>query len=53
MNALELELGAATVSADGTSYRSLEHRLDDTYETVTFLFDRTHPGRSRHHRDLL
>ena len=25
LNAVELELGAATVSADGTSYRSLEH----------------------------
>ncbi len=44
MNALELELGAATVSADGTSYRSLEHRLDDTYETVTFIFDREIPA---------
>jgi puromycin-sensitive aminopeptidase len=43
MHALELELGAATVSADGTSYRSLEHRLDDTYETVTFVFDREIP----------
>src|SRR5580658_5780310 len=44
MNALELELGAATISADGTSYRSLEHRLDDTYETVTFVFDREMPA---------
>jgi puromycin-sensitive aminopeptidase len=43
LNALELELGAATISADGTSYRSLEHRLDDTYETVTFEFDRDLP----------
>ncbi len=44
MNALELELGAATISADGTSYRSLEHHLDDTYETVTFVFDREIPA---------
>ncbi|MGP8009227.1 MAG: M1 family metallopeptidase [Acidimicrobiales bacterium] len=43
LHALELELGAATVSADGTSYRSLEHRLDETYETVTFDFERELP----------
>jgi puromycin-sensitive aminopeptidase len=43
LNAVELELGAATVSADGTSYRSLEHRMDDTYETATFVFDRQLP----------
>jgi aminopeptidase N len=43
LNAVELELGAATVSADGTSYRSLEHTLDDTYETATFVFDRELP----------
>ncbi len=44
MHALDLELGAATLSSDGTSYRSLEHRLDDTYETVTFVFDREIPA---------
>ncbi len=44
MHALDLELGAATLSSDGTSYRSLEHRLDDTYETVTFAFDREIPA---------
>ncbi len=44
MNAIELELGAATVSADGTSYRSLEHYLDEEYETVTFVFDRELPA---------
>jgi puromycin-sensitive aminopeptidase len=43
LNAVELELGAATVSTDGTSYRSLEHSMDDTYETVTFVFDRELP----------
>ncbi len=43
MHALDLELGAATLSSDGTSYRSLEHRFDDTYETVTFVFDRELP----------
>jgi puromycin-sensitive aminopeptidase len=44
LHALGLELGAATVSADGTSYRSLEHRLDETYETVTFDFERELPA---------
>jgi puromycin-sensitive aminopeptidase len=44
LHAIELELGAATVSADGTSYRSLEHRFDETYETVTFVFDRVLPA---------
>jgi puromycin-sensitive aminopeptidase len=44
MHALDLELGAATLSSDGTSYRSLEHRLDDTYETATFVFDREIPA---------
>jgi puromycin-sensitive aminopeptidase len=44
LHALGLELGAATVSADGTSYRSLEHHLDETYETVTFDFERELPA---------
>ncbi len=44
LHALGLELGAATVSSDGTSYRSLEHRLDETYQTVTFVFDRDLPA---------
>jgi len=44
LHAIELELGAATISADGTSYRSQEHRLDETYETATFVFDRELPA---------
>jgi puromycin-sensitive aminopeptidase len=44
LHSLDLELGAATVSADGTSYRSLEHHFDETYETVTFEFDRELPA---------
>ena len=44
LNALGLELGAATISSDGTSYRSLEHRVDETYQTVTFVFDRDLPA---------
>jgi len=43
LNAVDLELGAATISADGTSYRSQEHHLDETYETATFAFDRELP----------
>jgi puromycin-sensitive aminopeptidase len=43
LNALDLELGAATVSADGTSYRSLEHTTDETYQTATFVFERELP----------
>jgi len=43
LHAAELELGAATVSADGTSYRSQEHRLDNDYETATFVFERELP----------
>ncbi|MGA2123978.1 MAG: M1 family aminopeptidase [Acidimicrobiales bacterium] len=43
LNALDLELGAATVSSDGTSYRSLEHTMDETYQTATFVFDRELP----------
>ena len=43
LHAVELELGAATISADGTSYRSQEHHLDETYETATFVFDRDLP----------
>jgi puromycin-sensitive aminopeptidase len=43
MHALDLELGAATISADGTSYRSQEHHFNETYETVNFVFDRTLP----------
>ncbi len=44
LHSLDLELGAATVSADGTSYRSLEHHPDATYETVTFDFERELPA---------
>ncbi|MHB2027914.1 MAG: M1 family metallopeptidase [Acidimicrobiales bacterium] len=43
LHAIELELGAATVSTNGSNYRSLEHHLDETYETATFHFDRELP----------
>ncbi|MGH3733827.1 MAG: M1 family metallopeptidase [Acidimicrobiales bacterium] len=44
LNAVDLELGAATISAEGTSYRSLERFLDEAYETATFVFDRELPA---------
>ncbi len=53
LNALDLELGAATISSDGTSYRSLEHTMDETYQTATFVFDRDLPTRSGDPRDRL
>ncbi len=43
LNALDLQLGAATVSCDGTSYRSIEHTTDETYQSATFVFDRDLP----------
>jgi puromycin-sensitive aminopeptidase len=39
LNAIELELGAATVSDGGATLRSGEPTLDETYETATFSFD--------------
>lgn len=39
LNATELELGAATVTAAGTGHRSVETQLDEKYETATFEFD--------------
>ncbi len=44
LHARDLKLGAATVSRQGTSYRSHDHRLDETYETATFLFDQEIPA---------
>ncbi|HVB70729.1 MAG TPA: M1 family metallopeptidase [Acidimicrobiales bacterium] len=39
MNAIDLDLGAATVSIAGTSLRSRELVLDATYQTATFGFE--------------
>lgn len=39
LNAIELELGAATVTAGGTGPRSVDLVLDETFETATFVFD--------------
>ena len=38
LHAIELALGAATVSAGGTTLRSSEPTFDETYETATFSF---------------
>ncbi len=43
LHATALELGAATLTADGTSVRSTDTLHDDTYETATFVFDATLP----------
>ena len=43
LHALDLELGAATVTAGGTGYRSHDIEADETYETASFLFDATLP----------
>jgi puromycin-sensitive aminopeptidase len=43
LNAIELELGAATVTTGGTGHRSVELTLDEKYETATFHFDETLP----------
>jgi puromycin-sensitive aminopeptidase len=39
MHSLDLDLGAATITAGGTGYRSSEVHGDETYETTTFDFD--------------
>ena len=39
LHALDLTLGAATLTAAGTGYRSSEIVADDTYQTATFNFD--------------
>src|SRR5579872_411316 len=43
LNAVDLELGAATVSGGGTSLRSADPVFDETYQTATFVFERSLP----------
>ena len=43
LHAKALELGAATLSTGGTTYRSSTPTHDDTYETATFDFDEPLP----------
>src|SRR5665213_1169540 len=44
LNAIELELGAATLTADGTAHRSIDLRLDEQYEVATYSFDSALPA---------
>src|SRR5674476_172291 len=39
LHAIDLELGAATLTAQGASHRSSEPAFNTTYETATFAFD--------------
>jgi puromycin-sensitive aminopeptidase len=43
LNAIELDLGAATLTTGGTAHRSIDLRLDETYEVATYTFDSTLP----------
>jgi puromycin-sensitive aminopeptidase len=43
VNAIELELGAATITVAGTGHRSIDLTFDETYETATFVFDSALP----------
>ena len=43
LHAVDLVLGAATLTAAGTSLRSVDVREDRTYQTTTFLFDQPLP----------
>jgi puromycin-sensitive aminopeptidase len=39
LNAIELDLGAATLTTGGTAHRSIDLRLDAQYEVATYTFD--------------
>ncbi len=39
LNAIELDLGAATLTTGGTAHRSIDLRLDEQYEVATYTFD--------------
>jgi puromycin-sensitive aminopeptidase len=43
LNAIELDLGAATLTADGTAHRSIDLHLDEEYEVATYTFDAALP----------
>ena len=43
LHAKDLDLGAATLTAAGTSHRSSPATYDATYETATYSFDTTLP----------
>jgi puromycin-sensitive aminopeptidase len=43
LNAIELDLGAATLTAAGTAHRSIDLSLDEEYEVATYTFDSALP----------
>ncbi len=43
LNAIELDLGAATLTTGGTAHRSIDLRLDEEYEVATYTFDAALP----------
>jgi puromycin-sensitive aminopeptidase len=44
LNAIELDLGAATLTAGGTAHRSIDLNVDEQYEVATYTFDRALPA---------
>ena len=44
LNAIELDLGAATLTAGGTAHRSIDLALDEQYEFATYTFDSKLPA---------
>ncbi len=44
LHALDLAMGAASVSAQSVTHRSSEPRLDEQYNTATFTFDESLPA---------
>jgi aminopeptidase N len=46
LNAIELDLGAATLTTGGTAHRSIDLNLDEEYEVATYTFDPALPAGS-------
>ena len=44
LNAIELDLGAATLTTGGTAHRSVDLQLDEEYEVATYTFDPALPA---------
>ncbi|HEY5009753.1 MAG TPA: hypothetical protein VIH73_01265, partial [Acidimicrobiales bacterium] len=44
LNAIELDLGAATLTTGGTAHRSIDLALDEQYEFATYTFDSKLPA---------
>lgn len=43
LNAIELDLGAATLTTGGTAHRSTDMHFDEKYEVATYVFDSALP----------